>query len=103
MLRAAVVMDIEQLDKDILSALPSDPLASELLANTPDPRWTVDAEGFLRRDNRIYVQISTISAFASFAIIMTTHSPVTLVKIGRSNSFAASILGLPFAPSLKIT
>src|SRR6267154_1965864 len=54
-LRAAVIMDIELLHKDILSALPSDTFASELLSSSNDPRWTVDAEGFLRQDNRIYV------------------------------------------------
>jgi len=40
-------MDIELLHKDILSALPSDTFASELLSGSKDPRWTVDAEGFL--------------------------------------------------------
>jgi hypothetical protein len=54
-LRAAVIMDIESLNKDILSALPADPFASELLANTLSPRWTSDAEGYLRCDGRIYI------------------------------------------------
>jgi hypothetical protein len=54
-LRAALVMDSEQLHKDILSALPSDPYASQLLANTLSPRWSKDAEGYLRCDGRIYV------------------------------------------------
>jgi hypothetical protein len=54
-LRAALVMDSEQLHKDILSALPSDPYASQLLANTLSPRWSKDPEGYLRCDGRIYV------------------------------------------------
>jgi hypothetical protein len=49
-------MDIESLNKDILSALPADPFASELLANTLSPRWTSDAEGYLCCDGRtVYV------------------------------------------------
>jgi hypothetical protein len=48
-------MDIESLNKDILSALPADPFASELLTNTLSPRWTSDAEGYLHCNGRIYV------------------------------------------------
>jgi len=40
-------MDIEQLHKDILSALPSDTFTSELPSGSTDPYWTIDAEGFL--------------------------------------------------------
>ena len=54
-LRAAVVMDVEQLHRDILSALSSDSVSSGLLSGSSDPRWTVDSEGFLRKDDRIYV------------------------------------------------
>ena len=48
-------MDIEQLQTDILSALPSDSYASKLLTNTLLPRWSIDAKGLLCCDSCIYV------------------------------------------------
>jgi hypothetical protein len=54
-LHAAVLIDVEQLHKDILSALPNDPIGSMRMSNPLDNRWTVDDSGFLRCDNRIYV------------------------------------------------
>jgi len=54
-LHAAVLMDVEQLHKDILSTLPNDPIGSARMSDPPDDRWTVDDSGFLRCDNRIYV------------------------------------------------
>ena len=53
-LRASVVMDQEQLSSDILSALPDDPLYTAHLSE-PKPHWSVTPDGFLRRDNLIYV------------------------------------------------
>jgi hypothetical protein len=53
-LRAAVVLDYEQLHSDIRAALPDDPIASEHLAN-PQGRWSTNADGFLLLDDRIYV------------------------------------------------
>ena len=54
-LRAVAIMDVETLHSDILSALPSDPIAQIHLANPPDSRWSADEAGFLRLDGRIYV------------------------------------------------
>ena len=53
-LRATVIMDQEQLNSDILSALPDDPL---FLAHQeePQPRWSITPDGFLRHDNLIYI------------------------------------------------
>jgi len=48
-------MDIETLHSDILSALPSDPIAQIHLADPPDSHWSTDKAGFLRLDSRIYV------------------------------------------------
>jgi hypothetical protein len=48
-------MDVEQLHKDILSALPNDPIRSTRMSDPPDDRWTMDDSGFLCCDNRIYV------------------------------------------------
>ena len=53
-LRAVAIMDVETLHSDILSALPSDPIAQHL-ADPPDSRWSTDKAGFLRLDGRIYV------------------------------------------------
>jgi len=54
-LRAVAIMDVETLHSDILSALPSDPIAQIHLADPPDSRWSTDETGFLRLDGRIYV------------------------------------------------
>jgi hypothetical protein len=52
---AAVLMDVEQLHKDILSTLPNDPIVSMHMSDPPDDRWTMDDSGFLHCDNRIYI------------------------------------------------
>ena len=50
------MFDIENLHNDILSSLPSDPLAAiHLSTKAPDSRWSVDSDGFLRLDGCIYV------------------------------------------------
>ena len=54
-LRASALMDIEQLHNDILSALPSDPIAQIHLSDTSHLRWSIDATGLLRLDGRIFV------------------------------------------------
>jgi len=51
----AVLMDVEQLHKDILSTLPNDPTRSVCMSDPPDNRWTVDDSGFLCCDNHIYI------------------------------------------------
>ena len=48
-------MDVEQLHKDILAALPTDFVAQSHLSDTSDPRWSKDSAGLLRLDNRVYV------------------------------------------------
>ena len=53
-LRASVIMDQDQLNKDILLALPSDPFYINMSKN-PKPRWSVSPDGFLRQDDLIYV------------------------------------------------
>jgi len=46
-LRAVAIMDVETLHSDILSALPSDPIAQVHLTDPPDSRWSTDEAGFL--------------------------------------------------------
>ena len=53
--QAVAIMDVETLHNDILSALPSDPIAQIHLSDPPDSRWSTDEAGFLRLDGRIYV------------------------------------------------
>jgi len=48
-------MDIPKLHSDIKSALTSDPAISSHLDSPPEPRWSVDFDGLLRLDKRIYV------------------------------------------------
>jgi len=52
-LRAATVMDLDILHQDILSALPSDPIATKHIS--ADGWWSTDPNGLLFLDNRIYV------------------------------------------------
>jgi len=54
-LRAVAIMDVETLHSDILSALPSDPIAQVHLADPLDSRWSTDEAGFLRLDGHIYI------------------------------------------------
>jgi hypothetical protein len=54
-LRAISLLDVEQLHKDILTAQTSDPIISSHISDSTDPRWTVDPEGLLCLDHRIYV------------------------------------------------
>ena len=53
-LRAAITLDINLLHSDIRSALSSNPIISEHLTN-PSGRWSMDPDGYLRLDSRIYV------------------------------------------------
>ena len=52
-LRAATVIDLDTLHKDILLALPSDPIATKHIST--DGQWSTDPNGLLLLDNRIYV------------------------------------------------
>ena len=52
-LYTATVVDLDTLHQDILSALPSDPIATKHIS--ADGRWSTDPNGLLLFDNRIYV------------------------------------------------
>jgi hypothetical protein len=54
-LRAVTILDLNQLHADILASLNDDPLAKTHLANLIDPRWSLDEDGLLRQDGKIYV------------------------------------------------
>ena len=59
-LRVATIMDVEQLHKDIKTALPKDPvtsihLRSEATTSDPTSRWSIDSHGLLLLNQRIYV------------------------------------------------
>jgi len=54
-IRTAILVDVEQLHKDILAALPSDPVALSHKSDSSDSRWSTDSAGLLRLDDRIYV------------------------------------------------
>ena len=47
-------MDIEKLRSDIRSSLHSDLIASAQL-DSPSPCWSIDSEGFLLLDDKIYI------------------------------------------------
>ena len=50
---AATVVDLDTLHQDILSALPGDPIATKHIST--DSWWSMDPNGLLLLDNRIYV------------------------------------------------
>jgi len=52
---AVTIMDVETLHSNILSALPSDPIAQVHLADSPDSRWSTNEAGLLRLDGCIYI------------------------------------------------
>ena len=53
----AVLVDIEQLHKDILAALPTDSVTQSHLSDTSHPRWSKDSARLLHLDNRIYRKV----------------------------------------------
>jgi hypothetical protein len=57
-LRGIITMDIEELQKDILSTYDTDPAVQSFRAdsdNSKYSRWSVDDVGFVRIDQRILV------------------------------------------------
>ena len=54
-IRAAVLVDVEQLHKDILAALPTDSVTESHLSDTSNPRWSTDSTRLLCLDDRIYI------------------------------------------------
>ena len=53
-LQAMVIMDQEQLNSDILSTLPDNPLYIAHLKE-PKPRWSVTPNGFICHNSLIYI------------------------------------------------
>ena len=55
-LQASIILDSKSLHFEILSSLPSDPVARQHLGDLAklNPRWT-QTDGFLQLDNQIYV------------------------------------------------
>ena len=53
-LHAAIIMDQEQLNKNILQALPTDPTCISFLENAR-PHWSISSGGFLQHDDLIYI------------------------------------------------
>ena len=48
-------MDVKRLHSDILSALPSDPIAQTHLSDTTNPQWSTNNASFLHLDGGMYV------------------------------------------------
>ena len=48
-------MDVEHLHTDVLTALPSDPIAKAHLSDTSNPRWSTDETGYLCLDGHMYI------------------------------------------------
>ena len=51
----AILVDVEHLHKDILAALPSDPVVLSHKSDSSDSRWSMDSAGLLHLNDRIYV------------------------------------------------
>jgi hypothetical protein len=82
-LHTAVLMDVEQLHKDILSALPNDPIGSEHMSDPLDDRWTVDDSGFLYCDNRIYIPESND---LRLHVLQNTHDHLLSGHFGQNHT-----------------
>ena len=54
-LRAVAIMGIETLHSNILTALPSDPIAQAHVSDTAKSRWSVNESSFLWLDRHIYI------------------------------------------------
>ena len=91
-LRATIIMDQEQLNSDILAALPDDPL---FLAHQtePKPRWSVTPDGFFHHDNLIYIPNSNDLRLQVFATSMITSYLDIPVRTKPLTSSIASIPG----------
>ena len=48
-------MDIECLHTDVLTTLPSDPIAKAHLSDTLNPQWSTNETGYLHLDGRMYI------------------------------------------------
>ena len=83
-LRATVIMDQEQLNSDILSALPADP---HFIAHKeePQPHWSVTDDGFLRHDNLIYIPDSND---LRLRVLRNTHDHILSGHPGQSKTIA---------------
>jgi len=76
----ATVVDLDTLYQDILSALPSDPIATKHIS--ADGQWSMDSNSFLLLDNRIYVpstsNLRTCILQYTVLIYNNSASPVSL-------------------------
>ena len=72
-INAAVIVDVEQLHKDILTALPADSIAQSHLSDTSDPRWSKDLPDSCTLMTGYMSQIPMTSTLEFSAISMTTH------------------------------
>ena len=53
-LHAMIIMDIKKLHSNIRSSLRSNLIASTQL-DSPSPHWSINSEGFLLLNNKIYI------------------------------------------------
>ena len=106
-LQPSTFFDVKQLHADILSTLPSNPLASIHLS-TSEPStscWSVDSDSFLHLDNCIYSMspTPTTSIFMFFTISTITPSPDISDRTGLWNLYAANTHGQEYGLSSKST
>ena len=98
-LRATVIMDQEQLNADILAALPVDPL---FIAHQkePQPGWTVTQDGFFHHDNLIYIPDANDLRLRVVTSTITSF-PAIPVRTKPSTSSVATIPGPAYENSSR--
>ena len=104
-LQASTLFNVEQLHANILSDLPSDPLASIHLSTfeSSTSHWSVDFDSFLHLDNISMSLTPMTSTFVFFAISMITPSLDISARTGLWNSYAANTPGQEYGLSSKST
>ena len=89
-LRAAVVMDTVTLHSEIREALPTDPETAKGLSavkNKTSPRWSLDEDGLLKLDNRIYVpRVGGTSDSLRIKVLQNLHDHILAGHFGQNRT-----------------
>ena len=92
-------MDQEQLNSDILSALPDDPLYIAYLKE-PKSHWSVTTNGFLHHDSLIYIPDSNN---LQLRVLCYKHDHIPSRHPGRIRQWTSSAAIIPGLDSMNLS